>query len=221
MRRILLSAALGALATAWAGAASATIIISGDVEFGDKNPGGGLATVHLPGADDGSDELLIGTVNGGALGDLNVLITGNEDISPSSDGNGQPWVIATNGTGLNFLDISIQNGFTFEVATFNLTPLSQGGVDWNVTIFGVTSGGVTESASFEVKNNNFFYAQGLGGTRLTHMRFETNGELIQGVGQIRLDGIAAVPEPATWAMMITGFGAAGAMLRRRRALALA
>ena len=29
-----------------------------------------------------------------------------------------------------------------------------------------------------------------------------------------------VPEPATWALMITGFGAAGAMLRRRRALAL-
>ena len=28
--------------------------------------------------------------------------------------------------------------------------------------------------------------------------------------------IAAVPEPATWAMMIMGFGAAGAMFRRRR-----
>jgi hypothetical protein len=36
-----------------------------------------------------------------------------------------------------------------------------------------------------------------------------------------LDNIAvtAVPEPATWAMMILGFGAAGAMMRRRRALA--
>jgi hypothetical protein len=29
----------------------------------------------------------------------------------------------------------------------------------------------------------------------------------------------AVPEPAAWALMITGFGAAGAMLRRRRAIA--
>src|SRR5205085_709166 len=28
---------------------------------------------------------------------------------------------------------------------------------------------------------------------------------------------AVVPEPATWAMMILGFGAAGAVLRRRRA----
>jgi len=29
--------------------------------------------------------------------------------------------------------------------------------------------------------------------------------------------ITAVPEPATWAMMILGFGAAGSVLRRRRA----
>ena len=32
---------------------------------------------------------------------------------------------------------------------------------------------------------------------------------------------AAVPEPATWAMMIMGFGAAGALLRRRRTAILA
>jgi hypothetical protein len=32
---------------------------------------------------------------------------------------------------------------------------------------------------------------------------------------------AAVPEPATWAMMITGFGLAGSMLRRRRMVAAA
>lgn len=31
----------------------------------------------------------------------------------------------------------------------------------------------------------------------------------------------AVPEPATWAMMITGFALAGGMLRRRRTLAMA
>jgi hypothetical protein len=37
---------------------------------------------------------------------------------------------------------------------------------------------------------------------------------------VRLDAtplqVSAVPEPATWAMMITGFGAAGAMVRTRR-----
>ncbi len=40
-------------------------------------------------------------------------------------------------------------------------------------------------------------------------------------GQTRIDnfsdGAAAVPEPATWAMLIAGFGLAGSLLRRRRA----
>ncbi len=39
-----------------------------------------------------------------------------------------------------------------------------------------------------------------------------------GVDNIR---VASVPEPASWALMITGFGAAGAMLRRRRQVAVA
>lgn len=44
----------------------------------------------------------------------------------------------------------------------------------------------------------------------------TAGENIQ-IDNIRLEGsIAAVPEPATWAMMIVGFGGIGATLRRRR-----
>ncbi|RAK61929.1 PEPxxWA-CTERM sorting domain-containing protein [Phenylobacterium kunshanense] len=36
------------------------------------------------------------------------------------------------------------------------------------------------------------------------------------VGSSQRLGVAGVPEPGTWAMMIMGFGAAGAMMRRRR-----
>jgi hypothetical protein len=39
-------------------------------------------------------------------------------------------------------------------------------------------------------------------------------------GEIR-GALTLVPEPGAWALMIFGFGAAGSMLRRRRALALA
>jgi len=39
-----------------------------------------------------------------------------------------------------------------------------------------------------------------------------------GVDNVVLTGDGAVPEPATWAMMILGFGAVGAMTRRRRAI---
>ncbi|MDZ4376514.1 MAG: PEPxxWA-CTERM sorting domain-containing protein [Phenylobacterium sp.] len=38
-------------------------------------------------------------------------------------------------------------------------------------------------------------------------------------GSLLLTG--AVPEPGAWALMIMGFGAAGAMVRRRRAVAWA
>jgi hypothetical protein len=38
---------------------------------------------------------------------------------------------------------------------------------------------------------------------------------------LRVTVSPAVPEPATWAMMLLGFGAAGFMLRRRRAPILA
>ena len=52
--------------------------------------------------------------------------------------------------------------------------------------------------------------------RVTQVIFSSSGNSFE------LDNIAvasAVPEPATWAMMITGFGMLGATLRRRRATA--
>ena len=56
-----------------------------------------------------------------------------------------------------------------------------------------------------------------GADRVTQVIFSSSGNSFE------LDNIAvtsAVPEPATWAMMITGFGMLGATLRRRRATAL-
>jgi PEP-CTERM motif len=38
---------------------------------------------------------------------------------------------------------------------------------------------------------------------------------------IGIGGVAAVPEPASWAMLIAGFGLTGAAMRRRRTLAVA
>lgn len=45
--------------------------------------------------------------------------------------------------------------------------------------------------------------------------------IADGGGFTEVGGGGAVPEPATWALMIGGFGGAGAMLRRRRASAAA
>jgi len=47
----------------------------------------------------------------------------------------------------------------------------------------------------------------------------TPGGDAKGSVTIHVDSAGAVPEPAAWAMMIAGFGLAGATLRRQRALA--
>ena len=52
------------------------------------------------------------------------------------------------------------------------------------------------------------------------LRLANGNANYSGVVSGRLD-MPAVPEPATWAMMILGFGAAGSMIRRRRVAAMA
>lgn len=44
----------------------------------------------------------------------------------------------------------------------------------------------------------------------------SGGDHRYGIGEAQFTGTAVVPEPATWAMMIVGFGAVGASLRGRR-----
>ena len=47
--------------------------------------------------------------------------------------------------------------------------------------------------------------------------FENKADIMARVSMVT----SAVPEPSTWAMMIVGFGAVGAMVRNRRRIALA
>lgn len=58
-----------------------------------------------------------------------------------------------------------------------------------------------------------------GGNYLANFAFNTNGSDVNWAKDIVIDRAyitSAVPEPATWGLMITGFGLAGAALRRRR-----
>ena len=78
-----------------------------------------------------------------------------------------------------------------------------------------------------VSNQNFFYNEG-GGSPFSQEGFtgidgtqggDTGNSVIprlELIGEPGAGGVGAVPEPASWAMMITGFGLAGATLRRRR-----
>ena len=93
--------------------------------------------------------------------------------------------------------------------TFNkLTFFLQGGgseVFQGDDIWGGTPAGTGD------RGQGFRVYYDFGGARVTSITFESSQNAFE------YDGLAgAVPEPATWAMMIMGFGAAGAMIRSRR-----
>src|SRR3546814_5988087 len=65
--------------------------------------------------------------------------------------------------------------------------------------------------------SNFFNA--FNGTFSSVTMTFTDGATVSDVGQFRLNAapsVAAVPEPATWAMMMLGFAAIGFSVRRRK-----
>ena len=64
---------------------------------------------------------------------------------------------------------------------------------------------------------SFVYARTLTGPPgITHLGV-TFAPAIANAKQFRVEGLAAIPEPATWALMVLGVGGMGLMLRRQRA----
>ena len=95
----------------------------------------------------------------------------------------------------------------------------------NATISTVDSqGNVLESFDLTVlapistpNGYNQFAFRGIDGTdQFSGIRFGGDYLLLAATAEGR--ATAGVPEPATWAMMIIGFGAAGSMIRRRKAV---
>ncbi len=103
----------------------------------------------------------------------------------------------------------------FTQVEFNLFNASQNTSSVNLLFSDGTTGNYTIG-----NGQNFFGALATGGTIITRISFDTNGSGVADLRQVRIGGItrvAAVPEPATWAMMFVGFGmVAGAARYRRR-----
>lgn len=199
-----------------AGAAIATLSIAGpaladiDIIFG--NSPGNLDTILFDAADDGSDNLILGKSNDG----WNVLLTGEEDII-ATGGPSQAWVVGAADDGLTFINVSTP-GATFTDAEFRINVPGGGGPpeEWSITLTGYDGDGAAFTESFgPTTNDHFFNFVASNNQVISSVEFRTSSEVA--LGQVRLGGIAAVvPEPATWAMMILGFGGVGAMMRRRR-----
>lgn len=150
-------------------------------------------------------------------------LVGNGYGNPGRDIEG-----AINGGG-GVLDITPEDTplFTFDALDY-WAYNSTGAGSQSLLIQGWRNGVLLGSDSFSLANSAnvqwvLFGATNLSGKKLDQLSITLNAgdQYWQGVDNVRLTSVSAIPEPATWAMMITGFAMAGAMLRRRRGGALA
>lgn len=128
-----------------------------------------------------------------------------------------------------FNSIAVTSGWTLRTRTYVndanntvnhvLPTFLAGDVTSNL---GVLLGDHTFPQSLSALAENQFHATG-GGTApyAVTQRYTITTGGVRGSAEGRIAMHAVVPEPATWALMILGFGSAGAMLRRRRTFAVA
>lgn len=140
--------------------------------------------------------------------------------------------LTSNGTGVLLNDVDTKifleavGGGPFSLASFDIAtsgPSNNGGLSFIATgylnnlVVGTTTGALT---------NQFVTFSGF--ANVDRIVFDGAGVVGGQGGGFELDNFvlnstitAAVPEPSTWAMMLIGFGAIGASMRRRRLTAIA
>jgi len=156
---------------------------------------------------------ITGTLNFGALGGTNYFDPTNGGV-PAGYGNTGSATVAI-GSGVEF---GYQDGANLDTANFTGTSLTITDQTFSsASPFFMTF--TSNVAGFF--NNAAFSSNGFGGSFSVSGNTLTFSAPTVGTPQTRTSVITfagatgAVPEPATWAMMVLGFGAVGASLRRR------
>jgi hypothetical protein len=216
MRKLALLAAAAFAATAVPASATVNLCTGNNCVSTDANV---LVTAAT------NQTVINGTFNSGPT-TAAVQFTSSTDTPNGLNGNanGQADVSASDGL-LNQLTFALTGGYTFGSATFNLFPLPGNNANEattvTITYFDPLLGTIN-NVSINTNGQNFLGISGDNGERFISVGFTASpiSDGIQDMRQLRLGGVAgptpAVPEPATWAMMLLGFGAIGFSMRNRR-----
>jgi hypothetical protein len=207
LRKILFSGAAFAF-TVSVSAAHASIIVTAGSQGTGENVVFNTATVN--------GNTIDATTNKGTA----VTISSTENlVIPSS---GQATVTALDGT-LSDLTWELTNqSLGYKLGVFNVNMHNGNDKNQNATaiIINVEDlNGADYSQTWTIPNSGFFTIQANGDSLIGAVSFtvaEPLGSSIASVSQIRLEGVSAVPEPSTWAMMILGFFGLGFMAYRKR-----
>jgi hypothetical protein len=151
--------------------------------------------------------------------DYSVLYTADATLSPNGNG------FAKQDGPFSWVSID-PLGVGFTKMGFTLSPDGKNNLDYTFDVLVTFIGGGTQILSGSVPNNGKVdvWAQNAEVMDSVKIYNLMSGQTTYDFSDIRHTSFDAaaisspgVPEPATWAMMIAGFGMAGAMLRRRRA----
>ena len=226
-----LLAAVAASTLLVASAASAAVV--GDFQLNGSLANGVANGVTLTdnGGSLGATGIAFGANNGPTITGLGTLteytletrfsfadVSGYRKIADFFDRTSDTGFYVLNGT-LNFYNIAFVNNVSFAANTPAIATLSRTSAgQLTGYVNGVQQFSLLDSGNLGVINNtlHMFRDDFPTGQREASAGFvdyvTINSEAFRG---------GAVPEPATWAMMLMGFGGLGAMIRRRRALAMA
>jgi choice-of-anchor C domain-containing protein len=168
--------------------------------------------------------------------------------SGSSFGTGNPWTVTSGSvdvignywqapaTGGGSVDLSgnaagaIQQSFNAAAGTYSLQFYLSGNPDGSPTTKQITVsvGGTTHDFFYTLggtnsKSNMNYILESLafhsaGGSNLLTFTSDTDSAFGGVIGGVN---VSAIPEPATWAMLLLGFGGIGWSLRRRQSAAMA
>jgi hypothetical protein len=224
MKRVMMTALAAAATVAFASPAVAdvTSVPASSVQGTLVHGTGTETTAPTVTADLGSNGPNIVNFNGTTNGPNNNFMlqggSGQADVTGATITNNNTYDILTG-------NIYLTNYQGMQDIEFGLTSGVAGTVNFVISALSATGAPETFNFTENVGTGDTFYAfLASNGESITNVYFSAGNPptAFSLIKQVRIDLAAgAVPEPATWAMMLLGFGGIGVAMRRRRKDALA